>query len=94
MLKYLNEYVKNQKSNLFLKNLKNMQIGDIIDIKHLDKIESYRIIDIQIISLEEALCLDQTNNHHLTFITPYPLNSIGKAPLRLLLKVKKLSLRS
>ena len=94
MLKYLNENVKNQKSNLFLKNLKNMQIGDIIDIKHLDKIESYRIIDIQIISLEEALCLDQTNNHHLTFITPYPLNSIGKAPLRLLLKVKKLSLRS
>tara|TARA_B100000029_G_C17027692_1_gene760990 strand:- start:92 stop:376 length:285 start_codon:yes stop_codon:yes gene_type:complete len=94
MLKYLNENVKNQKSNLFLKNLKNMHIGDIIDIKHLDKIESYRIIDIQIISLEEALCLDQTNNHHLTFITPYPLNSIGKAPLRLLLKVKKLSLRS
>ena len=94
MLKYLNENIMNQKSNLFLNNLKNLHIGDIIDIKHLDKTESYKIIDIQIISLKESLFLDQTNNQYLTFIIPYPLNSIGKAPLRLFLKIKKLSFRT
>ena len=94
MIKHLNENIMNQNSNLFLNNLKNLHIGDIIDIKHLDKTESYEIIDIQIISLKEALCLDQTNNHYLTFITPYPLDSIDKAPLRLLLKVKNLSFRA
>ena len=56
MLKHLNENIMTQKSNLFLNNLKNLHIGDIIDIKHLDKTASYEIIDIQIISLEEALC--------------------------------------
>ena len=83
----------NQKSNLFSNNLKDLHIGDDIEIRHLNIIESYRVVDMQIVSLEEALCLDQTNNHYLTFITPYPVDCIDKAPLRLILKVKKLPFR-
>ena len=55
ILKYSSKKILNQKSDLFSNNLKDLHIGDDIEIRHLNTIESYRIIDIQIISLEEAI---------------------------------------
>ena len=73
----------------FFKKLEKIHLGDIIEIDSFKGFESFKVVDIQIISPSEIHWLDQTEENILTLVTCYPFNYIGNAPMRYIIRAKK-----
>ena len=89
MLQYLDTN-KDNNFKIFSNNIEQVQTGDTIRIQTFNKVENYRIIDIQIISRQDIMRLRPHNKETLILVKHYPFNYMENAPMRWVLIFQKL----
>tara|TARA_B100002052_G_scaffold167394_2_gene152445 strand:+ start:1401 stop:1952 length:552 start_codon:yes stop_codon:yes gene_type:complete len=72
----------------FFRNLKDIKLNDIIEIKHLNGKDIFRVFDIKVIQPYETNYLYNSENCDLTLITCYPFEYFGNSPLRYIVRAK------
>ena len=70
----------------FFRGLKNVTVGDSIDIQSLDGSMRYRVSELLIVEPSDVYVLDPTDEATLTLVTCYPFYFIGSAPQRYIVK--------
>ena len=70
----------------YFRVLKDVQVGDIVDVQSLASTTHYRIIDISIVEPTDVHVLAATDTATLTLVTCYPFYFIGEAPRRYIVK--------
>jgi sortase A len=66
----------------FFRGLKNIRVGDPIEIEEPGQTETYVVDRLQIVSPENVSVLRSNDEPALTLVTCYPFYYIGKAPRR------------
>ena len=66
----------------FFRGLKNIKVGDRIQIDEADRAETYVVDRLQIVSPRNVSVLDSSAKPTLTLVTCYPFYYIGSAPKR------------
>jgi len=66
----------------FFRGLKDVAVGDIIDLKTLTGTNTYAVDRIQIVSPRQVEVLGPTSVPSITLVTCYPFYFIGSAPQR------------
>jgi sortase A len=66
----------------FFRTLKDIGIGDAIELETLDRIDIYQVKDIVIVHKDDVSVLRPTPTPTLTLVTCYPFYFIGSAPKR------------
>jgi sortase A len=72
----------------FFRGMKDVQVGDDIDIQTTRGTENYEVTSITIIPKEDASVLAPTTEKILTIVTCYPFYFVGHAPKRLIVTAK------
>jgi len=72
----------------FFRGMKDVQVGDDIDIQTTRGTENYEVTSIIIIPKEDASVLAPTTEKRLTVVTCYPFYFVGHAPKRLIVTAK------
>jgi sortase A len=72
----------------FFRGMKDVQVGDDIDIQTTRGTENYEVTSIIIIPKEDASVLAPTTEKILTIVTCYPFYFVGHAPKRLIVTAK------
>jgi sortase A len=70
----------------FFRGLKDVSIGDRIELETLSGLESYVIEEILIVEPKDVHVLDPTPEPSLTLVTCYPFYFIGSAPERYIVR--------
>jgi sortase A len=70
----------------FFRGLKDVDIGDAIDVETLDGTTRYRITELIIVEPTDVYVLSPTDTATLTLVTCYPFYFIGEAPQRYIVK--------
>ena len=70
----------------FFRLLKDVKVGDVIDVESLDGRTRYRISEVLIVEPTDVYVLDPTATATLTLVTCYPFYFIGDAPQRYIVK--------
>ena len=70
----------------FFRVLKDIQVGDDIDIQTPHGVESYAVTSITIIPKSDVSILEPTTEKTLTIVTCYPFYFVGHAPKRYIVK--------
>ncbi len=70
----------------YFRPLKDIQIGDILELESLTGYGEYRVSRILIVEPEEVSVLDNTTVPTLTLVTCYPFYFIGNAPQRFIVQ--------
>lgn len=70
----------------FFRVLKDVEIGDTIEVQSLDGVTRYRITEFLIVAPEDVYVLEPTDTATLTLVTCYPFYFIGEAPQRYIVK--------
>ena len=70
----------------FFRVLKDIQVGDDIDIQTTRGVESYAVTSITIIPKSDVSILEPTTEKSLTIVTCYPFYFVGHAPKRYIVK--------
>lgn len=70
----------------YFRALKDVQIGDLIEVETLAGTLNYRIDDISIVYPEDIYVLDPTDESVLTLVTCYPFYFTGSAPQRFIVR--------
>ena len=70
----------------FFRGLKDIAVGDVVEIETLDGKEEYRIERTWIVTPEDVSVLDRTPARSLTLVTCYPFYFIGSAPQRFIVR--------
>ena len=66
----------------FFRGLKEIQVGDTMELETLSGTNTYVIDNISIVSPQDVYVLDPTEEARITLVTCYPFYFVGKAPLR------------
>ncbi|MGA8215910.1 MAG: class D sortase [Candidatus Sulfotelmatobacter sp.] len=66
----------------FFRGLKNIRVGDRIDLEEPDRMETYVVERLEIVDPENVSVLRSSNKPALTLVTCYPFYFIGAAPRR------------
>jgi sortase A len=66
----------------FFRGLKDVAVGDVIEVETLSSRSSYRIDRISIVGQTDVEVLDPTSRPTLTLVTCYPFYFVGSAPQR------------
>jgi sortase A len=66
----------------FFRGLKNIKVGDHIDVEEPDRIETYVVDRLEIVRPGNVSVLRSNGKAALTLVTCYPFYYIGKAPER------------
>jgi sortase A len=66
----------------FFRGLKDIRVGDRIDLEEPDRIETYVVERLEIVDPENVSVLRSSNKPALTLVTCYPFYFIGVAPRR------------
>lgn len=66
----------------FFRILKDVGIGDVIELETLDRVDIYQVKDVVIVDKNDASVLRPTVDPILTLVTCYPFHFIGSAPKR------------
>lgn len=66
----------------FFRQLKDIKVGDRIDMEEPNRAETYIVDRLEIVSPDNASVLRSGNGPSLTLVTCYPFYYIGKAPQR------------
>ena len=67
----------------FFRGLKDVEVGDLIEIETLDRTETYRVSTLTVVEPSDVSVLAETSEHSLTLVTCYPFNAIrAGGPLR------------
>ena len=70
----------------FFRIMKDIQVGDDIDIQTTRGVESYAVTSITIIPKSDVSILEPTTEKSLTIVTCYPFYFVGHAPKRYIVK--------
>lgn len=70
----------------FFRGLKDIEIGDEIELMTLGGREMYRVSDLQIVDPLDISVLDPTGESVITLITCYPFYYVGAAPERFVVR--------
>jgi len=70
----------------YFRGLKDIGVGDTIEVLTLTDTFSYRVDDISIIGKNDLSVLQPTDNQILTLVTCYPFYFVGHAPKRYIVK--------
>jgi sortase A len=66
----------------FFRGLKDVAVGDVIEVAGREKTDTYVIRKMQIVKPEDVSVLDATATPTLTLVTCYPFYFVGSAPER------------
>ncbi len=66
----------------FFRGLKNIRVGDRIDLEEPDRIETYVVERLEIVAPDNVSVLRSSRKPALTLVTCYPFYYIGAAPRR------------
>jgi len=70
----------------FFRSLKDIQLGDDIEIQTTRGVESYEVSSITVIPKSDVSILEPSTEKTLTIITCYPFYFVGHAPKRYIVK--------
>jgi sortase A len=70
----------------FFRVLKDVAIGDRLEIEHLSGTRVYRVSALSIVSPEDTRPLRQTGRSIVTLVTCYPFYYVGNAPRRYIVR--------
>lgn len=68
------------------RGLKDVAIGDLIELGTLDKTHAYRITTLDVVGPGDVHVLDDTGEPMLTLVTCYPFYFVGNAPQRYIVR--------
>ena len=72
----------------FFRGLKDIKVGDHIEVKEPDRVETYVVDSLEIVSPKNISVLRLTNKPALTLVTCYPFYYIGGAPQRFIVHAR------
>lgn len=72
----------------FFRSLKDIEVGDDIEIQTTRGIQEYKVSSITIIPKSDTSILAPTTDKTLTIVTCYPFYFVGNAPERYIVKAK------
>ena len=70
----------------FFRGLKDIAVGDEIELDTLDRTEVYRVERAWVVEPEDVSVLDPTPTRALTLVTCYPFYFVGSAPQRFIVR--------
>jgi sortase A len=70
----------------FFRGLKDVHVGDAIDVESLEGTVHYRITELAVVEPTDVHVLDPTDTATVTLVTCYPFYFIGEAPQRFIVK--------
>jgi len=70
----------------FFRGLKDIQVGDRIDLKTANGNVVYSVSSIRIVDPDDVSVLDPTAEHTITLVTCYPFYYVGHAPKRYIVR--------
>jgi len=70
----------------FFRGLKDIELGDDIEVQTTRGVESYAVTSITIIPKSDISILEPTSDKTLTIVTCYPFYFVGNAPKRYIVK--------
>jgi LPXTG-site transpeptidase (sortase) family protein len=70
----------------FFRGLKDIEVGDVIEVQSVDGAVRYRVSELLIVAPEDVYVLDPTERATLTLVTCYPFYFVGDAPQRFIVK--------
>jgi sortase A len=70
----------------FFRALKDVAVGDRLEIEHLSGTRVYRVSALSIVSPEDMRPLRQTSRSMVTLVTCYPFYYVGNAPQRYIVR--------
>ena len=70
----------------FFRPLKDIEIGDMMELQTGDGIVTYAVSSIEIVEPEDVFVLAPTSERTLTLVTCYPFYYVGHAPKRYIVK--------
>jgi sortase A len=68
------------------RGLKDVAVGDLIELGTLDQTQVYRITALEIVDPSDVHVLDDTGESVLTLVTCYPFYFVGNAPQRYIVR--------
>jgi sortase A len=72
----------------FFRVLKDVRVGDVLQLERLDAMETYRIVATSIVDPSDVSVLSATPNA-VTLVTCYPFYFVGSAPQRFIVRAEK-----
>jgi len=72
----------------FFRSLKDIEVGDDIEMQTTRGVENYAVTSITIIPKSDISPLEPTTDKTLTIVTCYPFYFVGNAPKRYIVKAK------
>lgn len=73
----------------FFRGLKDVDVGDELELETLVGVQSYRIDEIVIVQPEDVQVLEPTPMPSVTLVTCYPFYFVGKAPQRYIVRATR-----
>jgi sortase A len=73
----------------FFRALKDIQVGDAIDLQVADKTTDYKVRQIEIVTPQDTRVLAPTADAELTLVTCYPFYFVGSAPQRFIVHASR-----
>ena len=70
----------------FFRGLKDVNVGDVIELETLHDTQTYRIERAWIVNPEDVSVLDPTPAQSITLVTCYPFYFVGSAPQRYIVR--------
>jgi sortase A len=70
----------------FFRGLKDLKIGDAIELQTVDRTLHYRVKDLRIVEPTDVDVLDPTDEPSITLVTCYPFYYVGNAPQRYIVR--------
>ena len=70
----------------FFRGLKDLVVGDTIELETTDRKETYRVDEIRIVKPSNVQVLEDRDSPTLTLVTCYPFYYVGNAPLRYIVR--------
>lgn len=74
----------------FFRGLKDLKLGDTIDLVTRSRTETYAVDQMRVVSPEDLSVLEPTSNPSLTLVTCYPFYFMGSAPLRYIVHASRI----
>jgi sortase A len=74
----------------FFRGLKDIAVGDLIELETLTGVDRYRIERTWIVNPDDVSVLDATASPSITLVTCYPFYFVGEAPQRFIVRAVKI----
>lgn len=73
----------------FFRGLKDIGIGDVLELETLSGVERYRVSETFIVEPTDVHVLDPTDRPVITLVTCYPFYFVGSAPQRFIVRAER-----